>query len=701
MTASPRARRHAAAGAGRARCCCAPASSSAPTGSSRRSGARMPPRRRRTRSRRTSRASAATSARSPTGCGPSRAATGSSSRTASWTRSASRAATEHARTLPAAERGRRALRAALALWRGPVLADLGYETFAQTERAAPGGAARPGDSRSASRPSSRWASTRRSPTSSSALVAEHPLRERLRGQQMLALYRLGRHAEALDAYRDLRDAARPELGLEPGPELRELEQAILTHDVARARGRGARARRRRPSAARTTCAGSATLLDDRRAAAHARSAPAASARRGSRSSSRAPTAARFVSLALGRRRRAGRARDLRRAADHARARGGRRGRARTARSPASARRSCSTTSSTCRRRGAGDRPAARSRAGADRGRHEPPAARRCWPSSAIPVAPLAEAAAVRLFESRARAATGVRARPTTTGPRSPTSAARLGGLPLAIELAAGAARGARPARPRRSARRRAGPARPGPERRARSPAHPARDAGLELRRCSSEPEREAFAALGAFAGGCDLEAAEIVTRRAAARARGARRQEPRDRRRRAPAPARAGPPVRRRAPRRAADATAPRRALPRARRAHPPRPVDARPSDARASRQVHRERDNFRAALDWARSARDRPPCSWPARWTTTGSVTHAEEEGRGWSSGRSRSPATRRPRPPTSPGRSSAARELRHHALRRARVEHATAALELFRGSATTRGIAARAGAAGQPRTS
>ena len=62
-----------------------------------------------------------------------------------------------------------------------------------------------------------------------ALVVEHPLRERLRGQQMLALYRAGRHADALSpAYAR---TALAEQGLEPGPELRRLEQAILTHDA--------------------------------------------------------------------------------------------------------------------------------------------------------------------------------------------------------------------------------------------------------------------------------------------------------------------------------------------------------------------------------------------------------------------------------------------------------------------------------------
>ena len=60
-----------------------------------------------------------------------------------------------------------------------------------------------------------------------ALVREHPLRERVRGQLMLALYRCGRQAEALEAYRDCRRRMDDELGLEPGPELRELERRIL------------------------------------------------------------------------------------------------------------------------------------------------------------------------------------------------------------------------------------------------------------------------------------------------------------------------------------------------------------------------------------------------------------------------------------------------------------------------------------------
>jgi DNA-binding SARP family transcriptional activator len=121
------------------------------------------------------------------------------------------------------------LREALALWRGPALADLLFEPFAEFEagrldelRASAGE-----DLAEAELSLGRHADV---VPDLEALVAAHPLRERLRAQLMLALYRAGRQAEALDAYRDARRALRDELGLEPSPSLRELERAILRQD---------------------------------------------------------------------------------------------------------------------------------------------------------------------------------------------------------------------------------------------------------------------------------------------------------------------------------------------------------------------------------------------------------------------------------------------------------------------------------------
>jgi DNA-binding SARP family transcriptional activator len=123
------------------------------------------------------------------------------------------------------------LHQALALWRGPALADLAYEPFAQTE------IARLEEMRLAAleqRIDADLATGRHAELVGEleSLVAEHPLRERLRCQLMLALYRSARQAEALEAYRDARRVLSDELGLEPSAELRRLEQAILQHDTA-------------------------------------------------------------------------------------------------------------------------------------------------------------------------------------------------------------------------------------------------------------------------------------------------------------------------------------------------------------------------------------------------------------------------------------------------------------------------------------
>lgn len=88
-----------------------------------------------------------------------------------------------------------------------------------------------------------------------ALVREHPFRERFRGQLMLVLYRGGRQAEALEAYRAARHVLDEELGVEPGPQLRELERAILRQDPSLARSPAARPRATRLPRPRTALIG--------------------------------------------------------------------------------------------------------------------------------------------------------------------------------------------------------------------------------------------------------------------------------------------------------------------------------------------------------------------------------------------------------------------------------------------------------------
>jgi DNA-binding SARP family transcriptional activator len=123
------------------------------------------------------------------------------------------------------------LRNALELWRGPALADLAYELFAQTE------IARLEEARLVAlelRIDADLALGRHDELIGEleSLTAEHQLRERFRGQLMLALYRSGRRAEALETYQSARTALVEELGIEPGRRLRELHQAILQEDPA-------------------------------------------------------------------------------------------------------------------------------------------------------------------------------------------------------------------------------------------------------------------------------------------------------------------------------------------------------------------------------------------------------------------------------------------------------------------------------------
>jgi class 3 adenylate cyclase len=121
------------------------------------------------------------------------------------------------------------LRDALALWRGPALADFTYEPFAQTE------IARLEELRLVAleeRIEADLALGRQAELVSEleAIVDSQPLRERPRAQLMLAFYRAGRQGDALAAYRAARDTLVEELGVEPGPRLKGLEAAILRQD---------------------------------------------------------------------------------------------------------------------------------------------------------------------------------------------------------------------------------------------------------------------------------------------------------------------------------------------------------------------------------------------------------------------------------------------------------------------------------------
>ena len=123
------------------------------------------------------------------------------------------------------------LREALALFRGPPLADFTYESFASAE------IGRLEELRLTALEDRVQADLEVGAHEGligelEALVAEHPLSERLRAQLMLALYRAGRQAEALELYRRTRRELVEELGVEPGPELQRLERSILNQSAS-------------------------------------------------------------------------------------------------------------------------------------------------------------------------------------------------------------------------------------------------------------------------------------------------------------------------------------------------------------------------------------------------------------------------------------------------------------------------------------
>lgn len=145
------------------------------------------------------------------------------------------------------------LREALALWKGPPLADFTYEPFAQTE------IPRLEELRLAALEERIDADLAVGHGGDligelDALVGQHPFCERLRGQLMLALYRDGRQADALAVYQGTRKLLIEELGIEPSPALQRLESSILRQEPAletARRNRSPRARRTRAELSRS------------------------------------------------------------------------------------------------------------------------------------------------------------------------------------------------------------------------------------------------------------------------------------------------------------------------------------------------------------------------------------------------------------------------------------------------------------------
>ena len=134
-----------------------------------------------------------------------------------------------ARRLPAEERRKQLVRA-LDTWRGPVLTEFAFQSFAQSE------IRRLEELRLVALEERIDADLELGRHGDvigelEGLVAEHPLRESFLRQLMVALYRAGRQAEALDVYQAARTRFVDELGIEPGPELRQLQAEILRHEA--------------------------------------------------------------------------------------------------------------------------------------------------------------------------------------------------------------------------------------------------------------------------------------------------------------------------------------------------------------------------------------------------------------------------------------------------------------------------------------
>ena len=146
-----------------------------------------------------------------------------------------------------------ALRAALALWRGPALSDL-LDVSAVARIGARLDELREAALERRIEADLACGHDADAAIELSQLIEEHPLRERLRALHMLALYRCGRQADALAAYRAARTTLVDELGIEPSRELQDLERAMLAQDPALMPGAHEPSARPPPAAAMATAA---------------------------------------------------------------------------------------------------------------------------------------------------------------------------------------------------------------------------------------------------------------------------------------------------------------------------------------------------------------------------------------------------------------------------------------------------------------